>query len=138
MNKENNIEWKETTCLILLICLVVSSIISINIIIKKSKTIVSLYEEIGQLQRDNDKLSIAIEEAKYKVGDIVIVEFGGVLSDPRYEACEILSIKRQGCSFVYDVSNMSSEGMGINVEEERIIRKAKKSKTEIKTIVHYE
>ena len=80
-----------------------------------------LYEEINELKFQNDILSKDIKTAKYKVGDIVQVEFGGVETKLRHELCRIVGVKRKGCGIYYDVSSLEDDGYGPEIEEDRII-----------------
>jgi hypothetical protein len=80
-----------------------------------------IYKENNELRNQNYILSQNIEAAKYKVGDIVKVEFGGPLSTERQELCKIVGVKRKGCGIYYKVFSLEDDGYGSEIEEDRIV-----------------
>jgi predicted RND superfamily exporter protein len=118
-NEKKNI-WKVIALTLFFITIVLCIISNINYK-KLSQYNEKLYEENNELRFQNDRLSQDIKTAKYKVGDIVKVEFGGVITAERQELCKIVGVKRKGCSIYYDVSSLEKDGYGPEIEEDRIV-----------------
>lgn len=102
---------------VFIVCVVVSNITYNNL----KKTNDRLYTENSELKFQNDILSKDIKTAKYKVGDIVQVEFGGVITELRHELCRIVGVKRKGCGIYYSTSSLVDGGYGAEIEEDRIV-----------------
>jgi hypothetical protein len=118
-NEKKNI-WKVISLILFLITIVLC--IVTNIGDKEFRQhIEGLYKENNELRNQNYILSQDIKTAKYKVGDIVKVEFGGVISAERQELCKILNVKRKGCNIYYDVGSLEDDGYGPEIEEGRIV-----------------